>query len=156
MGAAEAANAREALALGHVFARAGLEAQARGAFERSLALCASPSRAYDPTRIEGLRALALAWRRARQFDLAAERWSELLEIRGCPAPVTREATEALAIHHEHRLRDLTLARTFALRGLDEELTPAAPALTSWTRAVRHRLARIDRKLSVSASPSLLS
>ena len=154
MGPAEAASAREALALGHVFARAGMERQARDAFERSLALCASPRGAYDAVRIEALRALALAWRRARQFDLAAERWNDVLQVHGCPPAVAREATEALAIHHEHRLRDLASARTFALRGLDEALAPVSAA--SWTRAVRHRLARIDRKLSVSAPPSLLS
>jgi uncharacterized protein len=152
MGPEEASNAREALALGHVFARAGMEYQARDAFERSLALCAAPPGAYDATRIDALRALALAWRRARQFDRAAERWSELLQLRGCPAAIAREASEALAIHHEHRVRDLTAARVFALRGLDEQGTPAP----TWTRAVRHRLARIDRKLSVSAPPSLLS
>jgi hypothetical protein len=155
IGPSEAKSAREALGLGHVFARAGLEPQAREAFEGSLALSAAPPGAYDATRIEALRALALAWRRARQFDLAAERWQELLRMRGCPAAVAREATEALAIHHEHRVRDLAAARAFALRGLDVELAPAATT-ASWTQAVRHRLARIERKLSVSAPPSLLS
>jgi len=152
----ETTSAREALALGHVFARAGLEPQARAAFERSLALCAAPPGAYDATRIDALRALAQAWRRARHFDRAAERWNELLRVRGCPAASAREATEALAIHHEHRVRDLRAARAFALLGLEEELAPAASAPSSWMRAVRHRLARIDRKLTATAPPSLLS
>ena len=155
MGPAETTSAREALALGHVFARAGLEAQARSAFERSLALCAAPRGAHDATRLAALRALALAWRRVRQFDRAADCWSELLQVRGCPPAWAREAAEALAIHHEHRVRDLPAARAFALRGLDEALAPVVTA-ASWTRAVQHRLARIDRKLSVSGPGSLLS
>jgi uncharacterized protein YprB with RNaseH-like and TPR domain len=158
-GPAEASTAREALALGQVFARAGLEPQAREAFERALTLCAAPVGAYDATRIEALRALALAWRRVRQFDAAAQCWSDVLTVRGCPAAVAREATEALAIHNEHRVRDLVTARTFALRGLEEGLAPA-PARLSWTRAVRHRLERIERKLTdgraSSESSSLLS
>ena len=156
VGPSAARTAREALALGHVFSRVGMDAQAREAFERSLALCAAPSRAFDATRVAAMRALALAWRRARQFDRAAALWSELLQVRGCPAAMAREATEALAVHHEHRLRDLGAARAFALRGLDEDVTPEVPARSSWTRAVHHRLARIDRKLALSAPPSLLS
>jgi uncharacterized protein len=147
---------REALALGHVFARAGMDVQAREAFDRALALCAAPAGAYDATRVEALRALAVAWRRARHYERAARCWSQLLEIRGCPAIVVREATEALAIHHEHRVRDLAAARTFALRGLEMDATPAPPA-ASWTRAVQHRLQRLERKMTVSATPrSLLS
>ena len=37
---------------------------------------------------------------------------------GLSAAVAREAAEALAIHHEHRVRDLESARGFALRTLD--------------------------------------
>ncbi|HZR24681.1 MAG TPA: ribonuclease H-like domain-containing protein [Vicinamibacterales bacterium] len=159
-----AATAREALALGHVFARAGMDVQARAAFERSLALCAAPPGAYDATRIEALRSLAQALRRARDFEIAARCWSQLLDTRGCPATVAREASEALAVHHEHRVRDLEAARAFALRGLTIEDVAPAPPPASWTRTVRHRLARIERKMLnpertravTSASPSLLS
>jgi len=151
-----ARTAREAVALGHVFARAGMDAHARAAFERSLRLCAAPPGAYDAARIDALRALAVAWRRARQFENAARCWSQLLESRGCPPTVAREATEALAIHHEHRLRDLQTARAFALRGLDSAAHPAPPP-PSWTRAVQHRLARLERKMTTDGgTPSLLS
>ena len=61
-------------------------------------------------KVEALRSLALAARRARQFEAAAERWQQLLELPGCPRSVLREASEALAIHHEHRARDLAAAR----------------------------------------------
>ncbi len=152
-GSAEARTSREALALGHVFARAGMDFHAREAFERSLALCAAPAGAFDPTRIGALRALALAFRRGRQFDRAAEAWTQVLQVRGCPPRAAREASEALAIHHEHRLRDLAGARTYAGKMLDVEPPPPA---ASWTRAVHHRLARLDRKMTVSAPPTLLS
>ena len=65
---------------------------------------------------DALRALAVAYRRARRFDEAARCWSALLES-GCSSGVEREAIEALAIHHEHRLRDLESARLFALKNL---------------------------------------
>jgi hypothetical protein len=64
-----------------------------------------------------------------------------VEMRGCPAPIAREATEALAIHHEHRLRDLPAARTFALQSLE-----SGPG-RAWTESVRHRLARLERKIA---------
>ena len=89
---------REALALGHVYARAqrqaqgavseshesALEERARASFRRAIDRCRSPRGAYDPIRIDALRALALACRRARQHEQAARLWSELLETRGCP------------------------------------------------------------------------
>ena len=100
----------------------------------------APAGAFDPIRIDGLRSLALAWRRTRRFEEAAQCWRQLSEIRGCPPHIAREAAEALAIHHEHRVRDLAAARQFALRSLDD-VPPA------WSKAAQHRLARIDRKIS---------
>jgi tetratricopeptide (TPR) repeat protein len=144
-GPADVNDPREVLALGHVYARAGFDERARTAFRLAIERCRSPRRAYDPIRIEAWRLLALAWRRARRFDEAADCWAELLEIRGCPAPIEREATAALAIHHEHRRRDLHTAKAFALRSLESTPAPAA----AWSEAVRHRLARIDRKLGAS-------
>ena len=61
-------------------------------------------------------------------------------MRGCPAPIVREAAEALAIHHEHRRRDLELAKTFALQSL------RADGRASWAGAARYRLNRLERKL----------
>ena len=79
-------------------------------------------------------------RRGRRYEEAASAWRRLLELPALPPRVAREATEALAIHHEHRARDLNAARTFALRSLDADAPPA------WKAAVRHRVARIERKL----------
>ena len=73
-------------------------------------------------------------------------------MRGCPAPIVREAAEALAVHHEHRVRDLTLAHRFALGTLAAVNGSARPSLA---QAVRHRLARIERKIGASAQSSPL-
>jgi uncharacterized protein len=140
MGPDAIGDAREALALGHVYACGGFEDRARPSFRRALDRCRSPRGAYDPIRIDALRALALAGRRARRYDEAAEFWRELVEMRGCPAPIVREAAEALAIHHEHRVRDLATARGFALRNLESGVE------LGWAHAARYRLARIERKL----------
>jgi hypothetical protein len=144
-----ARDGREALALGHVFMRAGLEDKARGSFERALALCRAPKGAFDSTKIDALRSLALAWRRAREFERAADCWRELLGIRGCPPVLAGEAAEALAIHHEHRLRDFREAHRLASSTLRQGLTPRR------TDAVKWRLNRLERRLAEQPSFGLL-
>ena len=141
-GPTAARDAREVLGLGHVYARAGFDERARAAYRHAIDRCRSPRGAYDPIRIQALWMLALAWRRARCHDEAASCWSELLAIRGCPPQVEREATAALAIHNEHRRRDLGAAKSFALRSLDSGVRPA------WRDAVQHRLARLERKMAL--------
>jgi len=142
VGPAAARDAREMFALGTTYARAGLDDRARDCFARAVEKSCAPSGAFDAVRLESLRALALAWRRVREFDQAATCWRQILDTRGCPPQLHREAAEALAIHHEHRVRDLDAAKAFALRSLVEEPRPA------WTQAVQHRLARLDRKMNV--------
>ena len=93
-----------------------------------------------PVRTAALHALALGDRHARRYDAAAARWQALADAPDCPALVRRAAVEALAIHHEHRARNLRTARAFALKGLE---SPGGPA---WREAVRRRITRIDRKL----------
>ncbi len=148
-GPSAARDAHEALALGRTYERAGATGRAVDAFERVLVECgaAPPLRGI---KAEALRALALEARRSRRYSLAAERWQQLIEVPGCPANVAREATEALAIHHEHRMRDLESARLFALRSL--ELNRAS----AWGDAVRHRLARIERKMVSERRPLFAS
>jgi hypothetical protein len=147
-GSAEARDPREAFALGCVYTRAGIEGRARAAYERAASVSiGAPSvltaASTAAIRIAALRALAIMARRARRYEEAAGFWRQLIDLRGCPEPIAREAAEALAVHHEHRLRDLGTAKTFALRlsRLENRLRPA------WTDAVRHRLARIERKLA---------
>jgi hypothetical protein len=145
-------DAGEALALGQSYARAGFEARANEAFERALLLMDAPGTrrfAKPQLRIDALRALACAARRDRRHDVAALRWRQLLDMPGCPAHVAREANEALAIHNEHRSRDLAAARSFALCSLE------ADPRSSWRDEVQHRVARIDRKIERTAAwPSL--
>jgi tetratricopeptide (TPR) repeat protein len=128
--------AREALGLGQLYERAGLLADARVSFDRAVSL---PS-ADVATRAEALRSLAITCRRSRDYESAADAWQTALDLRGCPAPIVREATEALAVHHEHRRRDPQSARTFALRSL------RLPVTQSRREAIEHRLARLNRKL----------
>jgi uncharacterized protein YprB with RNaseH-like and TPR domain len=139
---------QEALALGRVYERAGLAERAEAAFEHAAARCAKEgARPFSPgetamreAHIDALRALALAARRQRRYERAAEWWRKLLEVSYCPRRIAIEATEALAIHHEHRVRDLAAAKIFALKALEE--VAEAPR----GDAVRHRLARIERKI----------
>ncbi len=162
---------REALALGHVYDRAGLAVRARDAYLRAVSLTGAStaqagaatlhgaSMAFTDTsmvlsdasmaslRIAALRALALASRRSRAYGEAAGYWRQILDVRGCPSHVGCEASEALAIHHEHRVRDLAAAKAFALRSLESG--------THWNEAVRYRLARIERKMSASDRGALL-
>jgi uncharacterized protein YprB with RNaseH-like and TPR domain len=143
-GASAVRDAREALALGGLYARAGERARAVAAFERSAAADAAPE-----VRAAALRALAVDARRDRSFDVAARYWRHVLDVQGCPAGAAREAARALAIHHEHRAGDLDAARNFALRSL------ALGERPSWTRAVHHRLARLERKLERASKSPLL-
>ena len=67
---------------------------------------------------------------------------------GALTPLERRATEALAVHLEHRARDLPAARDYAatLHG--------HTAGRSVTEA-QHRLARIDRKMRSTPARGLL-
>lgn len=140
-----AENAREALALGHVYTRARAEGRAIESYERAVTLAATSrgTRAALVTE-DALHALAVAYRRARRFDEAAKCWTALIES-GCANNVERAAIEALAIHHEHRRRDLASARSFAERNV----VVSGPR-QAWQTAARQRLTRIERKISASA------
>jgi hypothetical protein len=140
-----AENSREALALGHVYARGRDTNRAIGAFERAISLGAKKTgRRAAELRADALRSLALSYRRERRYDEAARCWVALIES-GCAEHVEREAIEALAIHHEHRARDLASARAFAA----ENVTRASDrvAREKAFRAAQQRLARIDRKIN---------
>jgi len=141
-GPGKARDAQEALALGRVYQRGGLEDRAVEAFERTMAMSGSLHESQAaPIRVDALRSLAWAARRARRHHDAAACWRQLLDVPLCPRTAAREALEALAIHHEHRVRDLGAARTFALGSLN------AANRTSASARARYRLARLERKLS---------
>ena len=159
MGHDEARDAREALALGRAYARASrqpsgapdesagaqlaaLDERACAAFRHAVAMSDRAPAGAPPTlvKIDSLRMLALALRRGRRYVDAAACWRRILDLRGCPPQIAREATEALAIHHEHRERDLSAAKAFALQSLVSGQGPAR------TGAAQHRLARLEKKI----------
>ena len=141
-GADAAQTAREAYGLGCLYLRAGRLQDARVCFARAESIEAATVAAADScVSAEALRALAVLERRSRRYDEAAAAWRRLLALRACPPRFTQEASEALAVHHEHRERDLHLARDLARKSL--QLATSGSRAT----AVRHRLTRLDRKLA---------
>jgi uncharacterized protein YprB with RNaseH-like and TPR domain len=123
---------RECLGLGRIFDRVGMRDRAAECYDRAVALTDGSWHADDEVvRAESLRALAVRSRRGGRHAEAAAHWEAIIRLRRCPEGLMREALEALAIHHEHRSRDLLAARGFATR------------LRS---GAAHRLARLDRKL----------
>jgi uncharacterized protein YprB with RNaseH-like and TPR domain len=139
-----ACSAREALGLGRLYERGGLTFEARACYARAAGLDG-----HDvETRAEALRAYAVLSRRLRRFEDAAAAWRRLLESGACPPALVREATEALAVHHEHRVRDLHEARALTLRSLTCRGTVAR------TQALQHRLARLERKLGGEEPPTV--
>ena len=136
--------ASEAMGLGRVYERCGLTEEARACYARATGLGGSCA-----VQAEALRAYGVSCRRAGQFDAAAEAWQRILALRDCPMQIIKEAAEALAIHHEHRLRDFRVARLFAVHSL--ELTVSATR----REAARHRVARLDRKIGTRVEPAPL-
>ena len=139
-GPAGAPSAHEALAMGQIYERLGRWNEADACFARAAGLDETPwdARSVDrEIRADALRHLALERRRQHRYEEAAEAWRHLLEA---GAGFTQEARLALAIHHEHRVHDLEEARRQAELALASEQDPAE------AEALRHRLARLDRKL----------
>ena len=132
---------REALGMGRLYERAGLLAEARAAFLRA----AEHVDTDTVTRADAWRAYAVMSRRERRFAEAANGWRQILDLPQCPPAIRREASDALAVHHEHRLRDLQTARAFALQSLHVSAT------RSRHEATQHRLARLDRKIGESGA-----
>jgi hypothetical protein len=144
--------------MGRLYERAGMTVAARAAFLRAAEYREADTVMAGPPRLvpglggtgptasvcaEAWRAYAVLSRRERRFADAAHGWRRILELGQCPPAIQREASEALAVHHEHRLRDLQAARAFALQSLTVNST------RSRHEATQHRLARLERKLSGS-------
>jgi uncharacterized protein len=140
-GPAAARTSREALGLGRLYERAGRTTEACACYLRADAFPGDVA-----ARADALRAYAVLARRARRYADAADAWRRALALRRCPPAIAREATEALAVHHEHRARDLGEARRFAMQTLQFNIT------MSRQQAVQHRLARLNRKLGDACTP----
>ena len=152
----------EALALGRVYERAAGDARVarRDELTGHAAACyhrGTESRSAE-VKAEALYRLALWHRRERRYAEAATIWRDVLELtdpRGVRRmagmrALRRFAAEALAIHHEHRDRDLGSARELALFALEE-----ADADSRVAEGMRHRLARLDKKIAKKTDAQLL-
>lgn len=113
-----------------------------GSNEQSVATCerALSGGLPDEVAARALRQLALQYKRQQHHERAVETW---LQLTRRPSPLAVEALEELAIHYEHRQRDLEGAIQFTLAALerlrDEPMPPRL--LERWN----HRLARLQRK-----------
>ena len=137
-GPSAATSAQEAYGLARVYERGGAHENAEASLLKAIEFVRRVG--SDPElHAEALRRLAWIRRRDRRPHEAAEAWNELAVLPRCAAALRREAKEALAIHHEHRLKDLQAARQHALDLLADG--------TANTTRVQHRLDRIERKLA---------
>ncbi|HEX6324298.1 MAG TPA: ribonuclease H-like domain-containing protein, partial [Vicinamibacterales bacterium] len=129
------ADARESLALGRIYEQTGRIGDARLCYERAA------ETGDRPTRADALSRLAISLRKEKRYDEAAAVWRRLLDARPARVrtllPLERLAIEALAVHHEHREKDLALAKKFAAALNDE----------NGDEAIRRRLSRLERKMS---------
>ena len=137
----------EALSVGRVLERAGAMDRAEACYRR-----ASESACVE-TRAESFYRLGLRCRRSGRFDEAAGWWRQLVALTDSSRrhdlamlSLREFAIEALAIHQEHRARDLHAARELALFALEEGSRRAD--------GMRHRLARLDRKLARKTNAQL--
>jgi uncharacterized protein YprB with RNaseH-like and TPR domain len=150
-GIARCRDAAETLALGKVYERAGCLARAVSCYEHAAADASAP---IDVV-LEAIYRLGLRLRRDRRYADAAGCWRRLLDVKQgrlgrrstLLAPLRQFATEALAVHHEHRERDYEGAKELTLQLLEEGEALAGPVKVE---ATRRRLARLDRKLSATA------
>jgi hypothetical protein len=140
-GPASATHPRECLGLGRVYERAGRPDDAEACYAHAASLAARIGREPD-VQAEALRRLAILRRRARRMAEAAAAWRQLLDVASCPSALRHQAREALAIHHEHRSRDLQTARTLVLDVLAE------PTGARWRAEAEYRLRRLERKMAV--------
>jgi hypothetical protein len=113
---------------------------AEASYAHAASLALRVGREHD-VRADALRRLALLRRRAGRMGEAAQAWGEIVAMPGCPSALRREAREALAIHHEHRSRDLETAKLFVLDVLAERPTE------KFREQAEYRLKRIERKLA---------
>jgi uncharacterized protein YprB with RNaseH-like and TPR domain len=140
-GVSSARERHDYLALGRLFESLGRLDEAERCYQTAAVADGTAERDHDrEVRADALHWLARRRRHARRFDQAAEAWLELTRIPGIDSSLRRAALEALAIHHEHRAKDLEQAREFALSAL--QLSGDARHVDE----VRHRLGRLSRKL----------
>jgi uncharacterized protein YprB with RNaseH-like and TPR domain len=111
---------RDVYSLARVLERARLYERSEEVYQRALAL--------DPGDLRGETLLRLAWRakRSGRAEQAAALWAEAGEAGEA------EGWRELAMHHEHRTRDLDAALVAVERGL--RLVDGRPDLRAWHQA----------------------
>jgi uncharacterized protein YprB with RNaseH-like and TPR domain len=129
----------EQLGLAGLYERAGEHERAVDAYDLA-------ARTGDRhVRRHALARLAVLMRRGDRFAEAAMAWEGVVALGGDGAvlsPLDRRALEALAIHHEHRVRDLDSATRYAeVLHADASGRQAAEAA--------HRLGRLRRKIQAA-------
>ena len=137
-GPSAAATAQEAYGLARVYERGGAHDNAEASLLKTIDF-AKRVGAEPEVHGEALRRLAWIRRRNRRPHDAAAAWQELAALPRCAAALRREAAEALAIHHEHRSKNLDVAKQHVLDLLTDPDSNKARA--------RHRLDRLERKLA---------
>ena len=154
-GATATRGVSQALGLGRVYEKVNQHERAVECYRRAAGLD-QPGGAVHPQstdtfadvdvegRAQALRRLASLYRRQRRHADAAEAWGRLLALPRVRDRLRHEATVALAVHHEHRLRDPLAARTHARAALE-----VVPTLER-RRAVERRLWRLGRKIEASS------
>ncbi len=141
-GPGAADDAQQCLGLGRVFERAGERRRAVDCYEQLAGGHPAPAPwpVHRDLQAEALSRVASALRRQRRYDDAAEMWERLVELGRPTGALEREALRALAIHHEHRVKDTRQALDFARRAYDGERTRHRQ------RDGEKRLSRLERRL----------
>jgi tetratricopeptide (TPR) repeat protein len=123
-----------------------------GSKEKSITTCRQALAVGLPQQIESLalKHLAAEFKRQRRHESAVEFW---LELSRREPPLAVEALEELAMHYEHRLRNLEQALEFTLAAL-VHLDGPFPSPPHRARFAR-RMDRIQRKLARLAATPLL-
>ena len=137
-GPSAAATAQEAYGLARVYERGGAHDNAEASLLKTIDFARRVG-AEPEVHGEALRRLAWIRRRNRRPQEAAQAWQELASLPRCAASLRREAAEALAIHHEHRSKNLDVAKQHVLDLLSDP--------DSNKMRARHRLDRLERKLA---------
>lgn len=134
-----AQDARDVLSLARVLERAEEHERAVAGYRRALG-------SEGPVRLEALLRLASRLRKTGDHARAAALWREAAEAGDVGS------LRALAIHHEHRLRDPAGALCWVEQGLAREGPLPARALED----LRRRRARLLRKLAAGGGESAVS
>jgi len=136
-GPAGCVTSTEQWGLGRLYERAGELERAEHAYALAAASEDAEVAAHALARLAGL------LRRQGRHQESAQAWQGVLDLGCSPCGLDRRATEALAIHHEHRARDFAGALRYA-----EHLRQQAKGQQA--RDAERRVQRLDKKLKRSA------